>query len=216
VVHDCQAAIQPVGSKELAAHLKPWSPQFASLRLAILLAQLNLDSVEPGSITFQPVRRHGLEDEGPELEMGGAVGFARYGRQAGLADQGFGRKNLRDLAQSQPDPRNPPFPPSRRELIVIEADQHHFEGAGVAVAVEVDTGVAIAEQGPVSEPVCAAINDPEAELFEEAERLPYLRRPPVRLWHLKPHPLIQALAARHPVDSVGRRGLEPGTYGLKA
>jgi len=54
----------------------------------------------------------------------------------------------------------------------------------------VDTGVAIAEQGPVPEPVGTAVDDLEAELPEEAKGLLYLRRPPVRRWH--PGPVTDA------------------------
>jgi len=118
--------------------------------------------------------------------MRGAVGFALDRRQIGHAGQGLRRKPLSDLAQSQADPGDLPFPPPCGELSVIEADQPRLDGAGVAVGVEVDTRVAIAEQGPVPEPVCAAVNDLEAELFEEAEGLLYLRRPPVRRRHLGP------------------------------
>jgi hypothetical protein len=170
-------------------------PQLSSCPLVIVIAQSNLDVVEPSSIPLQPVCRRGLEDGGPELEMGGAVGFSFDRRQAELAGQGLRRKNLGYLAQSQRDAGGPPFPPPFWELIAFKADQHHVEGAGVAVAVEVNTGVPIAEQRPDPQPVCSAINNPEAQFFEETERLLYLRRPPVR--HLRPHLLIQALTLTH-------------------
>jgi len=160
--------------------------------LTIVIVQSILDVVEPGSIPLQPVRRHGLEDRGPEPEMGGAIGFPFDRRQAGFAGQGSRREDLGYLAQSQRDAGGLPFPPPFWELIAFEADQHHAEGAGVTVAVEVNTSAAIAEQRPVPEPVCSAINNPEAQVFEETERLLYLRRPPVDPWQLT-HPPIKAL-----------------------
>lgn len=50
--------------------------RLSSRFLTIVIAQSNLDVVEPSSIPLQPVHRHGLEGRGPELEMGGAVGFS--------------------------------------------------------------------------------------------------------------------------------------------
>jgi hypothetical protein len=77
------------------------------------------------------------------------------------------------------------LPPLHGDTIIIEADQRHGDEPPVAIAIEVDTGAAIAEDRLVTEPICAAVSDPEAKLFEETERLLYLPGPPVRPWHLE-------------------------------
>jgi hypothetical protein len=54
-----------------------------------------------------------------------------------------------------------------------------------------DTGVAIAEYGPIPKPVTATVNDPEAQFLHKTERFPYLRSPLVGLWNLtRRHALI--------------------------
>jgi hypothetical protein len=153
--------------------------------MAIVLAHLTFYLVEPISIPLQPVASHGLEHGGPEPEMGGAVSFACDWWQARPAAQGLGRKHLGDPGQSQADSGNPPFPPPVWDTIVIQMDQRHGDEPAVAVGVYVDTGVAIAEERPVAEPICAAIYDSETKFFEEAERLLYLPSPPVCPWYLK-------------------------------
>lgn len=140
---------------------------------------------------MQPIGRYGLENGGPELEMGSPVGFAFDRWQAGLATQGLWREHHGNLAQPEADSGNLPVPPSLRHLVVFEADQCHAERTAVAVAVEVDAGVTVAEHGPVPEPVRPAVSNLEAEFFEEAERILYLTVPPICFRDSKPrHPLM--------------------------
>lgn len=57
-------------------------------------AQPSLDIVVPGFIYVRPICSHGLENRGPEAQIGGAVGFTFDRRQVGLARQGLGREQL--------------------------------------------------------------------------------------------------------------------------
>src|SRR5579875_2991980 len=157
-----------------------------SLPCVIAPAYSALGPVKPGVISMQPIGRYGLENGGPELEMGRPVDFAFDRWQAGRATQGLWREHRGNLAQPEADSGNLPVPPSLRHLVVFEADQCHAERTAVAVAVEVDAGVTVAEHGPVPEPVRAAVNNVEAEVFEEAERILYLTVPPICFRDSKP------------------------------
>jgi hypothetical protein len=72
-----------------------------------------------------------------------------------------------------------------------------------------DTGVAVAKEGPITKPVCAAVNDPKAQFFDEAEGFRYLRGPHIGRWNLTElRPLV------HASDCDSNRPLSPVTHEL--